>query len=194
MQPTTEQTIVRQARIDPGAVSLAALRLFDEHGFDAVSMDDVAEAAGIGRRSLFRLFPSKAALVWGGLDEFATRFTEALRDRPADEPSPAALRAAYRIGASFPDDVSETTRLRLRVIRTTPELDRGREPARTSLIDVVRNFIAERDGLTVDDLTVMVRAHAIAAGAGAALTWWALHGDGRPEDAMDRALDGLGRG
>ncbi len=100
--------------------------MFDEQGFDAVSMDDVAAAAGISRRSLFRLFPSKAALVWGGLDEFATRFTAALGARPSDEPATDALRAAYRVGASFPDAAVEVTRHRLRVIRGNPTLAAGR--------------------------------------------------------------------
>ena len=68
----------RPRTISPDAVSLVALRLFDEKGFDAVSMDDIAREADVSRRSLFRLFPSKQSLVWGGLDEFVARFRAAL--------------------------------------------------------------------------------------------------------------------
>jgi len=188
MSTSNDRPTGRPRTIDPDAVSLVALRLFDERGFDATSMDDVATAAGISRRSLFRLFPSKAALVWGGLDEFATRFTAALRARPADERSWDALRAAYRAGAQFPDDAVEVTRHRLRVIRANPSLERGGEATTSALDDVVVRFVAERDGRSVDDLETTVRAHALVAAASAALTWWALHGDGRPEDAVDRAL------
>ena len=169
-------------------MSLVALRLFDDQGFDAVSMDDVAAAAGVSRRSLFRLFPNKAALVWGGLDEFAARFREALRSRPADEPSAVALRAAYRIGATFPDDAVEVTRHRLRVIRANPSLEHVGAATVTALTDEILRYVAERDGVTADDLAVAVRAHTLAAAASAALTWWALHGDGRPEDVVERAL------
>jgi AcrR family transcriptional regulator len=192
MSPTTDRPTGRPRTIDPDAVSLVALRLFDEQGFDTVSMDDVAVAAGISRRSLFRLFPSKAALVWGGLDEFATRFTEALRSSPADEPASRALRTAYRVGASFPDDTVEVTRHRLRVIRSNPSLHGGGDATITSLTDTIVRFVVERDGGSADDLAVVVRASTLAAATSAALTWWATHGEGRPADAVDRAIDLLG--
>jgi AcrR family transcriptional regulator len=192
MHPTNDRPTGRPRTIDPDAVSLVALRLFDEQGFDAVSMDDVAAAAGVSRRSLFRLFPNKAALVWGGLDEFAARFREALRSRPADEPSAVALRAAYRTGATFPDDAVEVTRHRLRVIRANPSLEHVGAATVTGLTDEILRYVAERDGVTADDLAVAVRAHTLAAAASAALTWWALHGDGRPEDVVERALALLG--
>jgi AcrR family transcriptional regulator len=192
MHSTNDRPTGRPRTIDPDAVSLVALRLFDEQGFDAVSMDDVAAAAGVSRRSLFRLFPNKAALVWGGLDEFAARFREALRSRPADEPSAVALRAAYRTGAAFPDDAVEVTRHRLRVIRANPSLEHVGAATVTALTDEILRYVAERDGVTADDLAVAVRAHTLAAAASAALTWWALHGDGRPEDVVERALALLG--
>ncbi|PZE70048.1 MULTISPECIES: TetR family transcriptional regulator [unclassified Curtobacterium] len=188
MSSTNDRPTGRPRTIDPDAVSLVALRLFDDQGFDAVSMDDVAAAAGVSRRSLFRLFPNKAALVWGGLDEFAARFREALRSRPSDEPSAVALRAAYRIGATFPDDAVEVTRHRLRVIRANPSLEHVGAATVTALTDEILRYVAERDGVTADDLAVAVRAHTLAAAASAALTWWALHGDGRPEDVLERAL------
>jgi len=191
-RPTSDRPTGRPRTIDPDAVSLVALRLFDERGFDTVSMDDVAAAAGVSRRSLFRLFPNKAALVWGGLDDFAARFRTALHDSPADEASSTALRAAYRIGATFPDDAVEVTRHRLRVIRANPSLEHVGAATVTSLTDEIVRFVAERDGATPDDLAVSVRAHALAAAASAALTWWALHGDGRPEDVVERALGLLG--
>ncbi|UXN23977.1 TetR/AcrR family transcriptional regulator [Curtobacterium flaccumfaciens] len=188
MSSTNDRPTGRPRTIDPDAVSLVALRLFDDQGFDAVSMDDVAAAAGVSRRSLFRLFPNKATLVWGGLDEFAARFREALRARPADEPSAVALRAAYRIGATFPDDAVEVTRHRLRVIRANPSLEHVGAATVTALTDEILRYVAERDGGTADDLAAAVRAHTLAAAASAALTWWALHGDGRPEDVVERAL------
>lgn len=188
MSSTNDRPTGRPRTIDPDAVSLVALRLFDDQGFDAVSMDDIAAAAGVSRRSLFRLFPNKAALVWGGLDEFAARFREALRSRPADEPSAVALRAAYRIGATFPDDAVEVTRHRLRVIRANPSLEHVGAATVTALTDEILRYVAERDGVTADDLAVAVRAHTLAAAASAALTWWALHGDCRPEDVLERAL------
>jgi AcrR family transcriptional regulator len=46
-----------------------ARRLFDERGVGSVSMDDVADAAGVGKGTLFRRFGSRAALCRAMLDE-----------------------------------------------------------------------------------------------------------------------------
>lgn len=188
-QPGRPRTTGRPRTIDPEAVSLVALRMFDERGFDVVSMDDVAEAAGVSRRSLFRLFPTKADLVWGGLAEFSQRFTDELDARPADEPSRDGLRAAYRAGAMFPADTVETTRHRLRVIRANPGLAPGGAEAQARLTATIVRFVADHDGARPDDLRVTVRASTLAAAAHAALEWWAQQDGGDPADAVDRALE-----
>ena len=54
---------------DAGTTSAdVAIDLFAARGFDEVSVDDVAQAAGIARRTLFRYYPSKNALPWGDFD------------------------------------------------------------------------------------------------------------------------------
>ncbi|WP_181429194.1 TetR/AcrR family transcriptional regulator [Curtobacterium sp. MCSS17_008] len=191
MEASPSRPTGRPRTIDPEAVSLVALRMFEEQGFELVSMADVAEATGVSRRSLFRLFPSKADLVWGGLAEFAERFTTALRERPADEPSIDALRAAFRTGATFPEEAVETTRHRLRVIRANPSLAPGGADAQARLTETVLRFVADRDGLPRDDLRAAVRASTFVAAADAALSWWAEQPGGHPADAVADALDML---
>lgn len=181
----------RPRTISPEAVSLVALRLFDERGFDAVSMDDVAEATGISRRSLFRLFPTKSALVWGGLDEFVERFRTALADSRDSDPL-HALRSASLVASRFPDDRIEVTRRRLRVIHVTPDLSLRDDPRLTALTDDVRDFLLEHD-VEGDDLAAAVRAQAFAAVLNAALTWWAEHDEGSPVDVLSRAYAAVGR-
>ncbi len=56
----------------------AARRLFDERGAGCVSMDDVAEAAGVGKGTLFRRFGSRAALAAAVLSERERGFQEAI--------------------------------------------------------------------------------------------------------------------
>src|SRR5258705_11363848 len=56
----------------------AARRLFDERCAGCVSMDDVAEAAGVGKGTLFRRFGSRASLAAAVLSERERRFQEGI--------------------------------------------------------------------------------------------------------------------
>lgn len=49
-------------------ITAVAMTLFAQHGFDEVSVDDIAAAAGIARRTVFRYYSSKNAIVWGDFD------------------------------------------------------------------------------------------------------------------------------
>jgi len=76
----------------------AARRLFDERGVSCVSMDDVAEAAGVGKGTLFRRFGSRASLAAAVLSERERDFQEALiRGEPPLGPGapPAERLAAF---------------------------------------------------------------------------------------------------
>ncbi|MFC7575072.1 TetR family transcriptional regulator [Klenkia terrae] len=46
-------------------IEAAALDLFTRHDFETVTADEVADAAGISRRTFFRHFATKADTVWG---------------------------------------------------------------------------------------------------------------------------------
>ncbi|MBS4100308.1 TetR/AcrR family transcriptional regulator [Tsukamurella paurometabola] len=54
----------------------AAQRLFAEHGVDAVSMDAVAQAAGVGKGTVFRRFGSRAGLLQALLDHDETELQQ----------------------------------------------------------------------------------------------------------------------
>src|SRR6202790_4235737 len=56
----------------------AARRLFDERGASCVSMDEIAEQAGVGKGTLFRRFGSRAALARAVLSERESNFQEAI--------------------------------------------------------------------------------------------------------------------
>jgi len=189
MERPSERPAGRPRTIDPGRVSLVALRLFDESGFDAVSMDDVARAAGVSRRSLFRLFPSKAALVWDGLEESLDRFRASLADSAAHDPVWEVIRRAFEAGAAIPAASIEVTRHRLRVIRANPSLAQIGGPTIGTMTDAAAHFAAERTGAQPDDFSITVRVHALTAAVNASLVWWALHGaQETPQSVVERAL------
>ncbi len=64
------------------AVLTAAARLFAEHGVDAVSMDQVAAAAGVGKGTIFRRFGDKSGLAVALLDSRESELQEAILHGP----------------------------------------------------------------------------------------------------------------
>jgi AcrR family transcriptional regulator len=60
----------------------AAERLFAERGATNVSMEDVATAAGVGKGTLYRRYPDRAALAVALLDEHERRLQQHLLDGP----------------------------------------------------------------------------------------------------------------
>lgn len=69
-----------------------ALRLFQERGYDAVGIRDVAAEADVAVTTLFSHFASKEALVFEQDEDFELRLTRAVTDRGPQEPLIPALR------------------------------------------------------------------------------------------------------
>jgi AcrR family transcriptional regulator len=84
----------RQQRQRAELVS-AGMRLFAERGFDATTVDEVADAAGVSRRTLFRYFGSKGDIVMEWARGTTSVLTAAFRSRPPTEEPLSSLHAAF---------------------------------------------------------------------------------------------------
>lgn len=73
------------------ALERAAARLFEERGFAATTVRDIAVAAGVGERTFFRYFPSKEDLVLQQVRDLIPELMDGVRRRPAGEPELTAL-------------------------------------------------------------------------------------------------------
>jgi AcrR family transcriptional regulator len=82
-RPPLTETRKDEIRLE---IAMAAVRLFTEHGLDGTSVAQIAEAAGISTRTLWRYFPSKEACAEPLLSFGLNRFTELVRGWPADRP------------------------------------------------------------------------------------------------------------
>jgi AcrR family transcriptional regulator len=74
------------------SISEAAWRLFDERGFAAVTVAEIAAAADVAVGTLFNYFPSKEAIFFDRAGDLADGLRAAVADRPAGEPAAAAFR------------------------------------------------------------------------------------------------------
>ncbi|RCV47682.1 TetR/AcrR family transcriptional regulator [Marinitenerispora sediminis] len=108
----------------------AALRLFTEHGYEATTMDDIAAAAGVSRRTLFRHFGSKEDVLFAEHDELFANVARHLAASAHDDPVTAVCAAARMV---FQDYVAapEITVPRYHLVRAVPRL-RDREIAMTA--------------------------------------------------------------
>jgi AcrR family transcriptional regulator len=75
------------------AIEDAAFRLFDERGYQATTVADIAEAADVAPRTFFAYFPSKEDVLFADFDETFDDLRSRLRGRPGDETTFEALRA-----------------------------------------------------------------------------------------------------
>jgi AcrR family transcriptional regulator len=122
---THARTPGRPATIQPDEVARAAMALFNAAGYYDTSMADIARAAGIGRKSLYRYFATKADLVWGGMEPALQASLQALDAATAEPAGPrnplACLADASTAGAAALPDLA-LTRARLRLIAGHSEL------------------------------------------------------------------------
>src|SRR5437764_7118495 len=66
-------------------IAEAALRLFLEGGFDAVTIADIAQAADVDAKTIYNYFPSKPDLVYHRLEAFEAGLLSAVRERRPGE-------------------------------------------------------------------------------------------------------------
>jgi AcrR family transcriptional regulator len=91
--PLREQTraVVRSL------LARTALELFADQGYDETTVDEVAAAAGVSRRTLFNYFDSKEDLALSGLSEQGDLIAARFAERPATEDVWESLRAAFQV-------------------------------------------------------------------------------------------------
>jgi len=104
------------------AITNAALQLFAARGFEAVTLADVAAAADIGERTLFRYFPDKEELLFGEDTAVQAQLEAGLAARPADEAPTAAVLEAIVSLAPLWQDRQEEGRVRQAIVAASQAL------------------------------------------------------------------------
>lgn len=139
-------------------LSRVGLDLILERGFEAVTVDDIAAAAGIGRRTFFRYFASKNDLPWGDFDALLVRMRAHLDQIPEEIPIADALRDAVVEFNQFDPEDMEQHRARMAVLLRTPALVAHSSLRYAAWRRVVAEFAAARLDVAADSM----KAEAIA--------------------------------
>lgn len=167
-----------------------ALRLFLERGFEGATIDDIAAAAEISRRSFFHYFASKEELVVAWHDDSAAAITAALEAQPADL---APLRAIEEALIALVSQFAQADSLALaQLIHATPALSAREQAKYVRLERAVAAALGRRMGGPPDALEPqLVAMMAIGTLRVATAGWIAAGGRDNPVECARRAFAAL---
>lgn len=180
----------RTRRAVRAEIADAAMELFLDAGFEATTVEEIAHAAGVSRRSYFRYFASKEDALAAGLVSIGQAIVDALTKRPVDEPAWQALRRAFDVLLERADTDPNAASLG-RLMLERPSVQRGKEAAWQ---EEIAHALEPRLAGNSDDS--QLRAEALAAAAISCLhtaqTYWLGADDGPPLSALlDGAMDAV---
>jgi AcrR family transcriptional regulator len=138
----------RKRRAVRTELSEVALQLLTDRDFESVTVDEIAAAAGVSRRTFFRYFASKEDVVFAFLDQGAMRLCEEVVARPPEEAPVSAVHHALRQHMVAYQRSTDLARL----VRETPSLRArehvNREQLRLGIVDALGRRLgvdAEKD-------------------------------------------------
>ncbi|MEE6175436.1 TetR/AcrR family transcriptional regulator [Mycobacterium sp. 050134] len=104
-------------------LGVAAVALFAERGYENVTVAEIAQRAGLTKRTFFRHFADKREILFHGQDTYREMFADAIVAAPAGATPMTAIGAALAVfAAGFADDRREFLATRQAVIDANPEL------------------------------------------------------------------------
>jgi len=168
------------------AIQDAALRLYLKQGYDATTVEQIADAAEVSPSTFFRYFPTKAETVL--YDRLDPVFLAAFVEQPAELGPAAALRAAMRdVLSRLAPEEFELEQARWHLIAEVPELRAALTERIAPLGQMVAEALAKRVGREPGDLTVRVWTGALFGGLMAAV-FAALQDGGDVMEYVDRSI------
>ncbi|QDY78730.1 TetR/AcrR family transcriptional regulator [Streptomyces qinzhouensis] len=169
-------------------IRAATYRLVGEQGWEATTVEQIAELAEVSPSTVFRYFPTKEDIVL--TDEFDPVLEEQLRSRPADEDPLDSLLAVFREGmAAFADSEGEAVVQRTALLLNVPAVRARMTETMAETSRVLIRAVADRSGLPPDDLKLRIFTAAVLGALREALVVWAEGGHERElMDLVDEAF------
>lgn len=175
-------------------LELVALDLFTTQGFDETTVEQIATAAGVSRRTFFRYFDSKAAVVWNEFDAEVRELRAAFAAVPPEVGLMTAIReVVVSVNHYRAEDVPEL-RARMNLIAGVPALQASAARHYDAWELAVADFAACRLGMPVDSLYPLAIGRTTLAACRAAFERWAVRADADLTVYLEAALAALGSG
>ena len=171
------------------AIQREAMRLFLEQGYEATTIDQIAEAADISPSTFFNYFPSKEDVVFN--DPYDPIFIPVFLERPSDEPPSVALRRTFDQSLSgIMERDRDTILARIKLTVGEPALRARLWGEMERNYDLFATVLAERTGRDPNDFDLRVAVMMVIGAMFAAELEW-LRNDGRDDlrELISRALD-----
>ncbi len=150
------------------AIREHALRLFREQGYDATTVEQIADAAEVSPSTFFRYFPTKEDVVLQ--DDMDLLWLEAVRAQPAHLSPVAALRASmHAVFAALPAEEFAQLRESMKLALTVPAVRARSLDEFSRTIGIIAAALAERSGRDPSDPPLRVFAGAV---VGVAMAAW----------------------
>ncbi len=171
-----------------------ALRLFAEQGYEATTVEQIAEAAEVSPSTFFRYFPTKEDVVAQG--DYDPILMEMIKAQPPDLPPLTALRAAFRAAfASMRAEELDKVLARTKLSASVPALRARTMDGLFDTIDTLAGAVAERAGRDPRNLAVRALVGAVMGVMLPALFTWVERDGATPlPDLVDEALGYLEAG
>jgi mycofactocin system transcriptional regulator len=175
-------------------MELVALDLFATQGYEETTVEQIAATAGVSRRTFFRYFDSKAAVLWHDFDGEVESLRVAFTQVPADLTVMDAIRhAVVTVNHYRAEDVPEL-RARLNLIGSDPALQASAAPHYDAWERAVSAFAGSRLGQPADALHPLAIGRTTLAACRAAFDRWLRRADADLTVYLDAALRGLAAG
>jgi len=169
------------ARWEPNArarLERAALALFAEHGYDATTVAEIADRAGLTKSTFFRHFADKREVLFGGQDLLTGLFNEAILTAPPSATTADCLAAALESAAvAFTPDRHDLAPQRRAVIAANPELQERELLKRARLGSAIADALCARGA---DETTARLAAQVGVLAFSTAYARWAAPENRQP--------------
>ncbi|WP_123527578.1 TetR/AcrR family transcriptional regulator [Streptomyces sp. 840.1] len=177
------------------AIRQATYRLIAEQGYDATTIEQIAEAAEVSPSTVFRYFATKEDIVL--TDEYDPVMEASLRSRPADEAPLLSVRLMMIESlTSFMETENEELRQRTRLMVEVPAIRARMTETMSDTAKILAQVLADRTGRSADDLKIRIFIAAVLGALREVTLYWGEHdqeGDliAMINDALDTLEGGL---